>query len=402
MLSYHTSPLAALGGKHSGGMNVYVRELGAQLAKRGHHVDVFTRGVADGVEAMAEGARLVTLAAGPNREVAKNELATFIPEFAKRVREFAQRERLTYELIHAHYWMSGMAGASLKSEWKIPMVVMFHTLGLVKNRIAVLGDKESDERIRGERRVLAAADMVVAATPAERADLQWLYELHSDKAAIIPPGVDLEQFHPMDKAAARSSLGLPEDERQVLFVGRIEALKGIDTLIRATHLMVAAGELADKPLRVQVIGGDASESLELLGTEMSRLRRLSSELGLENCVRFLGSRRQRDLPSYYAAADVVVMPSYSESFGMVALEAMACGRPVIASRVGGLAYLVQDSETGFHVQEGNADEMEERLTEILLDAEMRDRLGTAARREAEQYSWQRTAGEIESLYKKLM
>ncbi len=400
MLSYHTSPLAALGGKHSGGMNVYVRELAAQLAKRGHRVDIFTRGMKDEEQAIVQGARLITLAAGPHREVEKNELATFIPEFAQRVLEFAQRAQLNYDLINAHYWMSGLVGEHLKAAWSVPMVVMFHTLGLVKNRIAMLGERESDERIRGERRVLAAAEMVVAATPAERADLQWLYELRSDRAAVISPGVDLDQFRPMNKAAARAALGLPVGEFQILFVGRIEALKGIDTLIRASQLLVTSGELS-RPFRVQIIGGDVEESLEQLGSEMARLRKLVADLNMEQRVHFLGSRRQRELPAYYAAADVVVMPSYSESFGMVALEAMACGRPVIASRVGGLAYLVQDGVTGFHVQEGSAEEMAARLAELLRETPRLERMGAVARGEAEKYSWEKTAIDLENLFRKL-
>ena len=400
MLSYHTSPLAALGGKHSGGMNVYVRELAAQLAKRGHRVDIFTRGMKDEEQAIVQGARLITLAAGPHREVEKNELATFIPEFAQRVLEFAQRAQLNYDLINAHYWMSGLVGEHLKAAWSVPLVVMFHTLGLVKNRIAMLGERESDERIRGERRVLAAAEMVVAATPAERADLQWLYELRSDRAAVISPGVDLDQFRPMNKAAARAALGLPVGEFQILFVGRIEALKGIDTLIRASQLLVTSGELS-RPFRVQIIGGDVEESLEQLGSEMARLRKLVADLNMEQGVHFLGSRRQRELPAYYAAADVVVMPSYSESFGMVALEAMACGRPVIASRVGGLAYLVQDGVTGFHVQEGSAEEMAARLAELLRETPRLERMGAVARGEAEKYSWEKTAIDLENLFRKL-
>lgn len=399
MLSYHTSPLAALGGKHSGGMNVYVRELSAQLAKRGHRVDVFTRGVEDVVQPLADGARLVTLAAGPRREVEKNQLTAYIPEFSARLQQFAERERLQYDLIHAHYWMSGLVGKELRSAWKAPMVAMFHTLGLVKDRIAVLGERESDERIRGERRVLAAADMVVAATPAERADLQWLYELPSARAAVIPPGVDLDHFRPLDKAAARAKLGFSAGERQILFVGRIEALKGIDTLIRASHLLLLQGFA---PFNVNIIGGDVEESLEQMGSELARLRTLTRELGLSAHIHFLGSRRQRELPAYYAAADVVVMPSYSESFGMVALEAMACGRPVIASRVGGLAYLVEDGITGFHVQEGNAEEMAVRLEQLLGDEGLRDRMGQAARTEAEKYSWERAAVQIENLFSRLL
>jgi D-inositol-3-phosphate glycosyltransferase len=398
MLSYHTSLLAALGGKHSGGMNVYVRELSVRLVKRGHRVDIFTRGIEYGDE-IVQGARLITLPAGPRADMEKNQLADFIPEFAGQVIAFAAKENSRYDLIHAHYWMSGLVGQELKTKWGIPMVMMFHTLGLVKNRIALLGERESDERIRGERRVLAAADMVVAATPADRADLQWLYELPSAKAAVIPPGVDLEQFKPMDKRAARLELGLPLDQEQILFVGRIEALKGIETLIQAANHMVRSHSI---PFFVQIIGGDVEESLEQLGSEMARLQRLVRELGLQERVHFLGSKRQRELPTYYAASDLVVMPSYAETFGMVALEALACGRPVIASRVGGLAYLVQDGVTGFHVQEGNGEEMANRLTEILGDIEKLERMGKAARAVAEKYSWEKTASEVENLFSKLL
>jgi D-inositol-3-phosphate glycosyltransferase len=398
MLSYHTSPLATLGGKHSGGMNVYVRELSTHLARRGHRVDVFTRGIDETIQTIVDGARVISLPAGPPRQIEKNQLSAFIPEFSERVQDFARRENLRYDIIHAHYWMSGLVGAQLKNAWNVPIVVMFHTLGLVKNRITVLGERESDERIRGERRVLADADVVVAATPAEQADLQWLYELNSRKASVIPPGVDLDQFHPLDQTEARTQLALHSDERHILFVGRIEALKGIDTLIRAAHLMVLEGS---PEFHVQVIGGDVEEDLEQLTSEMSRLRQLVSQLGLKENIQFLGSRRQRELPTYYAAADVVVMPSYSESFGMVALEAMACGRPVIASRVGGLAYLVQDGVTGFHIQEGNAEEMATRLTVLLGNEVLLNSFGIAARREAEKYSWGKVADEMEILYKSL-
>ncbi|MEX2160637.1 MAG: glycosyltransferase [Anaerolineales bacterium] len=399
MLSYHTSPLAALGGKHSGGMNVYVRELGVGLGKLGHRVDIFTRGARYEEADVAAGVRLVTLPAGPGAEPAKIELAAYIPEFAEAMLEY-QREGPSYDLIHAHYWMSGLVGAQLKSAWKVPMVLMFHTLGLVKNRITAAGEHESDERIRGERRALMAADMVVAATPAEQADLQWLYEVRSDRICVIPPGVDLQLFHPMDKDAARAKLRLPANANVVLFVGRIEALKGIDTLIRAAHLIVSEGA-REATLRVQVVGGDVDEELEVMGTEMARLRSLARELGVQDRIEFLGSRRQRDLPGYYAAADVVVMPSYSESFGMVALEAMACARPVVASRVGGLAYLVQDGATGFHVQEGNAEELANRFADLLSDENLLEQIGAAARRAAEDYSWERTANEIHALYGKL-
>jgi D-inositol-3-phosphate glycosyltransferase len=396
MLSYHTSPLAALGGKHSGGMNVYVRELSAHLATLGHQVDVFTRGTAFAEEAIANGARLITLPAGPALPQTKHELQAHIPEFAQQVKSFAQRESLDYDLVHAHYWMSGLIGAELKRAWGVPMLLMFHTLGLVKNRITALGERESEERIRGERKAMAAADRVVAATPAERAELQWLYELRSDRVSVIPPGVDLGRFEPIHKHSARATLGLPLDQKLLLFVGRIEALKGIDTLIRACYWLRNTQDLED--MQVWIIGGDVEEGLDQAGSEIARLHTLTRELGMQDQVRFLGSRSQQQLPTYYSAADVVVMPSYSESFGMVALEAMACARPVVASRVGGLAYLVQDGVTGYHVQEGDSQELSGRLATLLEDDALLERMGQAARAEAEKYSWGRVAQEIDQLY----
>lgn len=398
MLSYHTSPLATLGGKHSGGMNVYVRELSRELAARGHSVDIFTRGTELKEESLAPNARLVSVPAGPPHEIAKNELAAYIGEFSDGVAAWAASKGINYDIIHAHYWMSGLAGKKLKAAWGTPMVLMFHTLGLVKNRITALGARESDERIYGERKALAAADLVIAATPAEQADLQWLYEVRSDHICVIPPGVDLDRFQPSNKLAARAGLGLPAEEKLLLFVGRIEALKGIDTLIRAAHLLMSEGF---KHFTVKIIGGDVEEALDLLGSEMQRLRSLARELGVQDWIEFAGSRTQDELPAWYAAADVVVMPSYSESFGMVALEAMASGRPVVASRVGGLAYLVRDGVTGYHVLEGDAGELAAHLRELLSDPDLLARLGNGGRSEAEGYSWQKTAEQIESAFRKL-
>lgn len=397
MLSYHSSPVAPLGGKHTGGMNVYVRELSRQLAARGHQVDIFTRGTQhEEIELAAPSAgaaRLVTLPAGPARPLERDELADHIPEFAAAVLDFSRSANLNYDLVHAHYWMSGLAGAQLKAVWGAPLVVMFHTLGLVKNRIEALGPLESGWRIRGERQVIAAADMVVAATPSEQADLQWLYEVRSPQITIIPPGVDMELFKPMAQSAAQQQLGLSADEPLVLFVGRIEALKGIDTLIRALPLLPA-----NRRTRVHIIGGEANLADQTLDNEMARLRSLAAELGVSEWVDFLGKREQEQLVVHYAAADVIVVPSYYESFGMVALEAMACGRTVIASRVGGLAYVVQDGVSGFHVQEGDPIELADRLQQLLSNDGLRAELGQGGRRLAADYSWARIAERVEMLY----
>ncbi|MGH2583062.1 MAG: glycosyltransferase [Anaerolineales bacterium] len=396
MISYHTSPLAALGSKDAGGMNVYVREVSTQLGRMGHQVDIFTRGE-EATHLMEPGVRLVSVPAGS--EAVKGRLPEFIPEFTKEIVDFAAAEDLNYEVIHAHYWMSGLAAIALKEKWDIPLALNFHTLGLVKNRIALLGERESDERILGERRALDAANLVIASTPAEEADLQWLYELRSAKVKVISPGVDLERFRPIEKEAARKQLELPADEGILLYVGRIEALKGIDTLIRALYLMNT--KKPSHPLRVVIVGGESGERLEHFTGELRRLLVLARELGVQERIEFVGSRSQEELPMYYAAADVVAMPSYSESFGLVGLEAMACGRPVVASRVGGLAYLVKDGVTGFHVPEGQPEELVHRLNELFGNPELLERMGKAAREEAEKYSWEKTANEIVGVYEKL-
>jgi D-inositol-3-phosphate glycosyltransferase len=397
MLAYHSSPLAPLGGKHTGGMNVYVRELSRQLAARGHQVDIFTRGIEREEIELAgsenDAVRLVALPAGPARPLERDELADHVPEFANAVLEYARSAKLNYDVVHAHYWMSGLAGAQLKAAWGAALVVMFHTLGLVKNRIEALGPLESERRIRAERQVIAAADIVVAATPAEQADLQWLYEVRSSNITIIPPGVDLELFQPMDQATARAQIGADRDGPLVLYVGRIEALKGIDTLIRALPRLPAA-----RRPHVHIIGGEANLASQTLDSEMARLRALAAELDVADSIDFLGKREQEQLVAHYTAADVVVVPSHSESFGMVALEAMACGRPVIASRVGGLAYVVQDGVSGFHVQEGDPAELAERLKQLLDDDELRFTLGLGGRRLAAGYTWAQVAEKIEVLY----
>ncbi len=398
MLTYHASPLASLGNAKSGGMNVYVGELSKHLAERGHRVDVFTRGPQD-VRPLAEGARVISLPAGPQDDAPVHELAAYLPEFESGLLSFVQREGLQYDVLHAHYWLSGLVGMHLKKKWYTPLVLMFHTLGLVKNRIAALGAQESAARIRGELRAMHAADAVVAATPAERAELQWLYELRSQKVRVIPPGVDLTRFQPQDKTAARRLLGWDTAEHHLLFVGRIEALKGIDTLIRSLHFVRDA--MPELPVRAHIVGGDLEGSQYALDTELARLRAVTRALGLQDQVEFLGSRSQDTLPLYYAAADALVMPSYSESFGMVALEAMSCGRPVIASSVGGLRYLVQDGVTGYHVREGDAPQLAGRIMALLADPAALARMGAAARSEAVRYSWSRTAAEVEGVYRGL-
>ena len=405
MISYHTCPLATLGGKDTGGMNVYVRDLTRFLGPRGVHVDVFTRSQDEHIphvlHDLGYGNRVVHIPAGPEVPLPKKELAGYLSQFAEGIKHFAAEKGIRYDLIHSHYWMSGIAAETLKAEWGVPVIHMFHTLGLMKNRIARNpAEMEGEYRIEGERRVLQIADQIIAATPAERTQLQFLYQANDSKITVIPPGVDTSRFYPIPKEEAREIIGIPAngDDRLLLFVGRIEPLKGLDTLIHAIAMMREQGVQCRVPHYLAVVGGDPHASGENLSDEMARLQALREELGLNELVLFLGKRAQDTLPYYYSAADVLIMPSHYESFGMVALEAMACGTPVVASQVGGLAFLVQDGQTGFVVPDGDPSALSERLTLLLTDSNLRQKLGQQAALYARQYDWEKIVDQILDVY----
>ena len=403
MLSYHTCPLATLGGKDTGGMNVYVRDLTRELGHMGIHVDVFTRSqdehVPHVVHELGFGNRVVHVPAGPETPKAKSELANYIPEFVEGIKQFAVEKGIHYDVIHSHYWMSGLAAESLSDAWGgTPIVHMFHTLGEMKNRVARSeSERAGEDRLKGERQVLRRADRIIAATIAETTQLRFLYRAESRKLAIIPPGVDTSHFYPIPADEAKQFLGLKPENRMVLFVGRIEPLKGVDTLIQA----MACLDLQEihRPVHLAIIGGDPDAIPEDMTDEMSRLQKLCDEMCMMGgMVVFLGKRGQDTLPYYYSAAEVVVMPSLYESFGMVALEAMACGTPVIASEVGGLGYLVQNDVTGYTVPDSDPTALCEKLSMLLGDANLRESMGQHAAEYALDYAWEKIAARIVEVY----
>ena len=404
MLSYHTCPLATLGGKDTGGMNVYVRELTRQLGKMDIHVDVFTRSQDDHVphvlHELGYGNRVVHIPAGPEHPMPKQELANYIPQFVDGIRAFACDKKIHYDIIHSHYWMSGIAAASLSDGWAgSPIVHMFHTLGEMKNRIARADEeREGAYRIEGEKQVLRRVDRVIVATIAELTQLRFLYKADAKKLVVIPPGVDVSHFYPIPADEARSYIGLKPEDRMILFVGRIEPLKGVDTLLEAMSCLQMK---ESRPVHLAIIGGDPAASPEMMNAEMARLKNLCEVLGLDQSVVFLGVRDQDKLPYYYSAAEVVVMPSHYESFGMVALEAMACGAPVIASEVGGLAYLVRDGETGFTIPAEEPETLCEKLSWLLNDAELHAKMSAQAAAYAQDYAWEKIAKQIVDVYEEL-
>lgn len=407
MISYHTCPLATLGGKDTGGMNVYVRDLTRSLGMAGIKVDVFTRSQDEHVPHVLHdlgfGNRVVHVPAGPEIPLPKAELPAHLPQFVEGIKSFARLKGIHYDLIHSHYWLSGIAGLDLKSVWGIPQAHMFHTLGQMKNRVAQSPDEmEGEYRIQGERRVLHEVDRIIAATPAEVAQLQWLYQANTEKIEIIPPGVDTGRFYPIPNDEAKEFIGVPPEDQMLLFVGRIEPLKGLDVLIEAIGRYCRERRSEKPRLFLAIIGGEADTSQEAMSVEMAHLQDLRAQYGVTDVVTFLGKRSQDTLPYYYSAAEAVVMPSQYESFGMVALEAMACGTPVVASQVGGLAFLVQDGETGFTVPAGDPEALCHRLKMLINDKELRTKMGEQAFVFAQEYDWEKITHRILQMYRHLL
>jgi D-inositol-3-phosphate glycosyltransferase len=403
MLSVHTCPLATLGGKETGGMNVYVRELTRELSSRGLAVDVFTRSQNPALPRIREKGplgphgRVIHLPAGPERPYDKNAVLQHLPEFVAGVRAFATAEGIHYDILHSHYWLSAVAAQALAGEWGTPIVHMFHTLARLKNQVAQSpAEMESEQRIASETEIMGYADRIVAATTLEREQMEALYAADPAKISVVPPGVDLARFRRLPAAEARAYVGVPADHNMILFVGRIQPIKGIDTLIRAVALALAREPEFRSKTCLAIIGGDPDAGSER--GEMARLKTLRETLGVGDMVTFLGSKDQDTLAYYYSAAAMVVAPSHYESFGMVALEAMACGAPVIASDVGGLSLNVAEGFNGYLVPSGDAEALADKVTLLLKYEGLREQLGEQAMRWAERFSWGVIADEILEVY----
>lgn len=394
VISVHTSPLALPGTRDSGGLNVYVRELSREMAKRGHRMDIFTRRTdasTPEVTRIDESTRVVQVEAGPldaDKQAQRRHLETFRRAVMAWQEGHADGNG-PYDLVHSHYWMSGWVGQTLGECWRVPHVAMFHTLAEAKNRHH-LGEREPRYRIAGERSVARGADAVIAASASERGTLTEDYGVPPDRISVIPCGVDIEKFRPSGFRRARRDLGLDPDVPVLLFIGRIEPLKGIDVLIRASAQLEGRFQLL-------VVGGDEKDAMRL-----HELHTLAEEMGILGKVVFADAVPHDELPRYYNAAGVCVVPSYYESFGLVALEAMACGVPVIASRVGGLKETVRDGQTGYLVPWRCPEPFAERLDLLLTNEPLRRSLGEEAREVARRYRWPVIAARVEDVYHQLV
>ncbi|MGQ9489898.1 MAG: glycosyltransferase [Anaerolineae bacterium] len=406
LLSVHTCPLATLGGKETGGMNVYVRELAREFGRRGLAVDVFTRSqnpeiprISSRLSSAGE-VRVIHLSAGPERPYNKNKLYDHLPQFVAEVLAFADTEQIRYDVLHSHYWLSGLVACELRQAWGVPIVHMFHTLARLKNLVAQsAAELEPPLRKEKEAEIMRFADRVVAATTLEREQMEAFYSADLARIVVVPPGVDLSLFRPVPCEQARAAVGLPPEHHMVLFVGRIQPIKGIDNLIRGLALMFKRRPALRRDVFLAIIGGAGDPTTD---EELAHLHDLRTALGVSDVVTFLGSRDQDTLVNYYNAASVVVVPSYYESFGMVALEAMACSTSVIAADVGGLSLNVVDGFNGYLVPLGDVEELAYRLGLLLTQDALRRQLGSQACRWAQRFSWQNIADETLAVYAQAM
>jgi D-inositol-3-phosphate glycosyltransferase len=398
MISLHTSPLDPPGSGDSGGMNVYIRSVAERLADLDVAVDVYTRCAGRGVpevDRIGPLTRVIQVPAGPCAPVDKVDLPDLVPWFTDGV--LAHPEGGRYDLVHAHYWLSGRAGRETKRRWRVPLVASFHTLGRVKDLARARDDTaEPPVRLKGEGAVIHAADRILVPTSAEGTHLRRLYDAPSERIRIVSPGVDTALFRRLPKEESRASLGLA-GRRVVLFVGRLQPLKGPDLAIRAVAEAIRRDPRATRDVVLAVVGGPSGT-----GDAPAGLRALAEAEGIADRVLFLPPRAHAELPGVYTAADALVMPSRSESFGLVALEAQACGVPVVAADVGGLRYVIRAGRTGFLVSDRQPAAYADGLLRLLADRPRAARMSEAAVAHAARFPWEATAAGVLAVYGELV
>ncbi|MFC6695090.1 D-inositol-3-phosphate glycosyltransferase [Nocardioides daphniae] len=392
MISLHTSPLDQPGTGDAGGMNVYVIELARRLARQGVGVDIFTRATSSRLPAVVEagdGILVRHVAAGPFEGLDKHELPGQLCTFAREVlRAEVMHPVGHYDVVHSHYWLSGQVGALARDRWNVPLVHSMHTMAKVKNAALAVGDSpEPLARVIGEEQVVEAADMLIANTDLEADQLVSLYGAEPHRVDVVHPGVDLRVFTRRDQGLVRRELGLPEDASVLLFAGRIQPLKAPDVLLRAVAVLLERDPSLRSRIVVPVVGGPSGSGLE----HPESLAVLSTELGLDDVVRFVPPVDQAELARWYSAATLVAVPSYNESFGLVAVEAQACGTPVVAAAVGGLTTVVRDEASGLLVDTHEPEDWAHALRRVVVDDELRARLAAGAVEQASRFAWERTA-----------
>jgi len=385
MVSAHSCPIGHLGAKDTGGMSVYIRELAHELGKQGHLVDVYTRAHDPRdrqIYELGQNARLIHLEAGEVEDIHKLIVYSYLPDFACNLENFKKHNDLQYDLIFSHYWLSGLVGEYLQKRWNVPHITMFHTLGAVKNTLGV-GEDEPELRIEMERSLAQNCYHIIAPTEKEKEELIRHYGALPERIGVVPCGVNLEQFKPISKESARKYLALGND-KIILFVGRIDPLKGIDKLIKAIpYLQNIQG------LRLVIIGGGEYSQLEI-----EQLQKLVCNLNIQDSVTFLGLIKHDQLPYFYSAADVCVVPSCYESFGLVALESLACGTPVVATDVGNLKSVIRQGETGYVITHNAPRRLADKMALLLSRPSTDTESALSIRASVSRFSWSNIAEAI--------
>jgi D-inositol-3-phosphate glycosyltransferase len=385
MISIHSCPLAVLGGKDTGGMNVYVREVARELAKKGHSIDIYTKAhqPQHGPPInLGQNVRIIHLNTGVDENMPKLAIYDYIQKLVSVAENFRKYNQLEYDLIHSHYWLSGLIGKQLQTLWHVPHAVMFHTLGAIKNSLGI-GEHEPELRMKSEKEVISSCHRIIASTSRETKDLVKLYGAPPDKITVIPCGVNLDLFKPVDKETARKELGL-DHQKVILFVGRMDPLKGLEQLL--TSLTYMDGE---KPPLLIIVGGDAHSH-----KRVQVLKRIAKELNIQDRVTFIGSVAQNRLPLFYSAADVCAIPSHYESFGMVALESLACGTPIVATNVGGIKNVIRNNEMGRIIGDNSPQSLSSNISELICQPDGKAEHIKLRRDAIAEFSWSAIADRI--------
>ena len=392
MLSIHTSPLDIPGRtRDAGGMNVYINQLARELGQFQNSIDIFTRRTNEytpKVVQLTPQVRVIHIKAGPSAPIQKHELYHYLADFAQRMDEFRYNEKIHYDVLHSHYWLSGVAAMQLTHRWAIPHITMFHTLAHLK-RLANPDETEPSIRLEMERRLIQQADSIIATTNDERIQIIRHYGATPGQVRVIPCGIDLKLFKPQNQQQAREKLGLKRYQPVLLFVGRLDPFKGPDLLLRSAAMM-------EEKAQIMIVGGKSSDD-----NDIEQLKELAAQLKISNRVHFIGARPQHELPVIYSAADVTVVPSYHESFGLAAVESLACSTPVVATRTGGLTTVIQNNETGLLVPRCPGF-FAERLDSLLQNPTLLKQMSQAARPSVLQFSWKNVASKVQAMYEEVI
>ncbi len=401
-ISFWSCPLTRLGVLNAGGMSVYILNLSHELAKLGWDIDIYTRAHKEGkhiIVPLHKKVRVIHIECRSTKGDVRDQLYDCLEDFSVKTLSFMSHHNLKYNILYSHYFYSGLVGIHLKTALKIPLIQTFHTLGRMKEFYTGVKDQK---RINSEEKVIAKVDSIISSTELEKDDLIKRYHTHTRKIFVIPPGVNHHLFKDLGQLRSRKRLGISQRKKIILFVGRIDPLKGIHLLIRAIAQLSRNHPNFENNYQVLLIGGDIGSYHFWQNPEVIKIKNLIKTKNLDCCVKFIGSKPHHLLPFYYSSADVVVMPSVYESFGLVVLEAMACGRAVLASRVGGLKYLINDNQNGRLFNSGNTNQCAALLWELLNNDKERKRLGANALRASQNFCWDKQAKKMNSIFEKYL